>query len=947
MLIQIQPAHYSIQNDEVIFEIRLLKLLNLYNDITVSRDLIECDQLHELLGRLKEHDFEYNTIEVIKLRIFGMTCTSCSGAIEENVGIMEGIYNCVVNLALEYCIVKFNKKIIGVRDIITRIEELGFDVLMMDMSASIQLEHLQKTKDIIELRSAFQKSLIFSIPNMLLMFINNGPELYHIYVTHFIQFILATISMCTVGKRFYYHAYKGLLNNSFTMDTLVSLGTLSAYLFSVIMMIHRISHSDEHLIVFFDTTTMLITFILLGKFLETSAKAKTSTALGNLLQLRPENATLVEWNEKGKLMNFDYKPDFNYWFNIWEMCSIDQLVHKQKSISTDLIQNGDIICVLAGERIPADGFVIHGNTSVDESLITGETLPIEKNIGDHVIAGSINGNGVFRMYADAVGNDTTLSRIIHLVEKAQSVKAPIEYVSDAIASIFVPVVVSLAILTFISWYIILSVFTPADSFFEHLGTHGRADTLFLCVKICISVVVIACPCTLGLATPTAVMVGTGVSANLGILIKGGSSLEGANNITTLVFDKTGTLTSGKMSVQRSFILENKDKISERLFWTLLAAAELNSEHPIGRSIVEYSRKCLNLARNQIRQVVNSTKVDILPGLGIKLICKVDSNYSNPSSPLNSPKISKKADTAFSDHHGEHFEVLVGNAKLMKKSGIDGSLLQSFFEDESMLGHTVIFVALNNKLAGCVSVGDELKPFARETVEGLEMMGIEVIMCTGDNSITANAVASKCGITEVFAEVSPQGKAQIIKEIKSRKSYRKISYFDKFLNRFRQDVDDRQVVGFCGDGINDSIALAESDIGISLGSGSDIAMETADIILMKSELLDVVTSIDLSRNIFKRIKLNFLWAFSYNMVSIPLAMGVGIPFGLFLHPMTAGAAMAFSSVSVVTSSLMLKFYKVPTWILKLKGEIVHYYLLERTVMKFNGLFSNNSEYYPLQ
>ena len=903
-------------NPEVVDEISIM--LKHHNDLKLKENTLEIDNSHPFMSELQLRNIKYKIINKIKLRLFGMTCTSCSGAIEDNVGILPGVIDCQVNLAMEYCIINHYKKEIGIRDIITRIEELGFDALMMDMSGSIQLDHLQKTKDIIELRTAFQRSLLYAIPTMLLMFIHKGPEVYNIYISHFIQFILATAAMCTVGKRFYVHAYLGLKSWSFTMDTLVALGTLSAYLFSVVMMIHRIFHKDEHLIVFFDTVTMLLTFILLGKLMETSAKVRTSSALSSLLQLKPDKATLVEFNEKGKLLTFT--NDAMSLNRFWETVHFDQIIQKESLIDSDFIQYNDCLSILPGERIPADGYIIYGSSSIDESLITGESLPVNKQISDPVVCGSINGPSPFKMIANAVGNETTLERIIQLVEQAQSIKAPIEYVSDAIASVFVPFVVILAVLTFFGWYVLLNVIEPDDAFFEFLGTQDKTDTLFTCVKICISVVVIACPCTLGLAVPTSVMVGSGVSAQLGILIKGGSSLEQANNLTTLVFDKTGTLTTGKMSVVK--VNKKETKLSLKDLNILLAATESQSEHPIGKAIVKYALNQLNMTQEQLRQQCSVISTDNKPGYGML----VTISLSNQELPQN---------------------IIIGNKNLLEQYEIDCSSMTEFVQQQSLLGNTCIYIAVNQELSACLSIGDEIKPYCAETIQGLINMNIDVIMCTGDNKLTATAVANQIGITKIHAEVTPQQKAAIIKELKSRPCKRKLGWFDYILQRFKKDQRQRHVVGFVGDGINDSIALAEADVGIALGSGTDVAMETADIILMKSDLLDVVTSIDLSRKIFDRIKINFIWAFGYNMISIPLAMGFGIPFGIFMHPMLAGAAMAFSSVSVVTSSLLLKLYKVPRWIRILKGEYVYRGFMERTINKLKWVFRRDTtEYHQL-
>ncbi|XP_022977788.1 copper-transporting ATPase RAN1-like [Cucurbita maxima] len=663
-----------------------------------------------------------------------------------------------------------------------------------------------------------------------------------------LKWALVTVVQFIIGKRFYVAAARALRNGSANMDVLVALGTTASYVYSVCALLYG-AVTGFWSPTYFETSAMLITFVLLGKYLECLAKGKTSDAIKKLVELAPATALLLIRDKGGNLI-------------------------EEREIDALLIQPGDMLKVLPGTKIPADGVVNWGSSYVNESMVTGESVPVLKEVNSHVIGGTINFHGALHIQATKVGSDTVLNQIISLVETAQMSKAPIQKFADFVASIFVPTVVAIAFCTLFGWYVggILGAY-PA----EWLPENGNYFVFSL--MFAIAVVVIACPCALGLATPTAVMVATGVGASNGVLIKGGDALERAQKVKYVIFDKTGTLTQGRATVTTAKVFT---EISRGDFLKLVASAEASSEHPLGKAIVEYARhfhffddpSATKNGENQSREssgwLFDVTDFSALPGQGIQCVI-------------------------------EGKRILVGNRKLMNENGISiAPDVDNFVIELEESAKTGILVACNDELIGVLGIADPLKREAAVVVEGLVKMGVSPVMVTGDNWRTARAVAKELGIQDVRAEVMPAGKAEVI-------------------HNFQKDG---STVAMVGDGINDSPALAASDIGIAIGAGTDIAIEAADFVLMRNNLEDVITAIDLSRKTFNRIRLNYVFAMAYNVIAIPVAAGVLFPsLGIKLPPWAAGACMALSSVSVVCSSLLLRRYKRPrlTTILKITVE----------------------------
>ncbi|KAK0590299.1 hypothetical protein LWI29_025120 [Acer saccharum] len=654
-----------------------------------------------------------------------------------------------------------------------------------------------------------------------------------------LKWALVSVVQFVIGKRFYIAAGRALRNGSTNMDVLVALGTSASYFYSVGALLYG-AVTGFWSPTYFETSAMLITFVLLGKYLECLAKGKTSDAIKKLVELTPATALLVVKDKGGKCI-------------------------EEREIDALLIQPGDTLKVLPGTKLPADGVVVWGTSYINESMVTGESVPVSKEINSLVIGGTINLHGALQIQATKVGSDAVLSQIISLVETAQMSKAPIQKFADYVASIFVPTVVAMSLLTLLGWYIggVIGAY-PEEWLPEN------SNYFVFALMFSISVVVIACPCALGLATPTAVMVATGVGANNGVLIKGGDALERGQQVKYVVFDKTGTLTQGKATVTTAKVFVGMDRGE---FLTLVASAEASSEHPLGRAIVEYARHFhffddpspdQNATNHKTESTVSGWLHDVsnfsaLPGRGVQ---------------------------CFINGKG----VLVGNRKLMTESGITiPTHVENFVVELEESAETGILVAYDNNLIGVLGVADPLKREAAVVVEGLVKMGVRPVMVTGDNWRTARAVAKEVGIQDVRAEVMPAGKADVIRS------------FQK----------DGSVVAMVGDGINDSPALAAADVGMAIGAGTDIAIEAADYVLMKSNLEDVITAIDISRKTFHRIRLNYVFAMAYNVIAIPVAAGVFFPsLGIILPPWAAGACMALSSVSVVCSSLLLRRYKKP-------------------------------------
>ena len=610
--------------------------------------------------------------------------------------------------------------------------------------------------------------------------------------------LFLTIPVVVMGYKFYTVGFKTLFKGSPNMDSLIAIGTSAAVLYGIFATIQILKGNTGYVMdLYFESAATIITLITLGKYLEAVSKGKTSEAIKRLMGLAPKTATVIKDG-------------------------------KEIEINIDEVEVGDVILVKPGEKIPVDGEVIEGSTSVDESMLTGESIPVEKNVGDKIIGASINKNGTIKFKATKVGKDTTLAQIIKLVEEAQGSKAPIAKLADVISGYFVPIVIALAILSGLAWYLI-----------------GKESAVFS-LTIFISVLVIACPCALGLATPTAIMVGTGKGAEHGVLIKSGTALETAHRIDTIVFDKTGTITEGKPKVTD---IVASEIITENELLRLAASAEKGSEHPLGEAIVKE-------AEEKGVDFIKLAGFKAIPGHGIEV------------------KIDEK-------------NILLGNKKLMVDRQVS---LEDFEKTSNRLaeeGKTPMYVAIDGKLAGIIAVADTVKENSKKAIETLHKLGIEVVMITGDNRRTAEAIAKQVGIDRTLAEVLPQDKANEVKKLQ----------------------DEGKKVAMVGDGINDAPALAQADIGIAIGSGTDVAMESADIVLMRSDLMDVPIAIQLSKSTIKNIKENLFWAFGYNTLGIPVAMGILYLFGgPLLNPMIAAAAMSLSSVSVLTNALRLRNFK---------------------------------------
>ncbi|KAK9156228.1 hypothetical protein Sjap_003708 [Stephania japonica] len=748
--------------------------------------------------------------------------------------------------------VVFDPEVIGPRVIVDEINRGSngkFDVTVRNPYASMSANNLEESSKMFRL---FTSSLTLSLP---LVFINvvcpHIPLIYALLLWRcgpfemgdWIKFGLVTVVQFVIGKRFYVAAGRALRNGSTNMDVLVALGTTASYLYSVCALLYG-ALTGFWSQTYFETSAMLITFVLLGKYLEILAKGKTSDAIKKLVELAPATAILLSKDAGGR-------------------------VTEEREIDALLIQAGDTLKVSPGSKVPADGIVVWGSSYVDESMVTGESTPVPKDVDASVIGGTMNLHGVLHIQANKVGSKTVLSQIISLVETAQMSKAPVQkfadFVSMAVASIFVPVVVSLALLTFLGWYIFGELGSYPEEWLPENGNYFVFALMFS-----ISVVVIACPCALGLATPTAIMVATGVGANNGVLIKGGDSLERAQKIKYVLFDKTGTLTQGKATVTDAKVFST---MSRGDFLTLVASAEASSEHPISKAIVDYAQhfhffdgdSVANNTKGHRKQskysgwLLDAVNFSALPGRGLECF-------------INGKRL------------------LVGNRKLLIENGIEiPSEAENFLVELEENAKTGVLVANDDVVVGILGVADPLKREAAVVVEGLGKMGVIPVMVTGDNWRTAQAVAKEVGIQDVRAEVMPAGKADVIRS-------------------FQQDG---SIVAMVGDGINDSPALAAADVGMAIGAGTDIAIEAAEYVLMRNNLEDVITAIDLSRKTFARIRTNYIFAMAYNVIAIPVAAGVFFPTLHFkLPPWVAGACMALSSVSVVCSSLLLRTYRRP-------------------------------------
>jgi len=735
-----------------------------------------------------------------------MTCASCVARVEEALSSVPGVISANVNLASEKATVEYTEGT-GMADLRQAVKDAGYELgpeaeTLEDVTATAQ-------RELRGVRNRFIFAAILASSIMALMWTPSFAG------KSYLLWALATPVQFWAGWRFYRGAWGALRHKTADMNTLVAVGTSAAYFYSVIAVLFPglFAAAEVELGLYFDTSAMIITLILLGRFLETRARGQTSEAIKKLIGLNPKTALVIRDGE-------------------------------EKEISVEDVQVGDLILVRPGERVPVDGIIREGYSSIDESMITGESIPLEKKAGDEVIGASINKTGSFKFEATRVGKDTTLAQIIRLVDEAQGSKAPIQRLADVIASYFVPIVIGIATITFLVWYFA-----------------GPSPALTYAILNFVAVLIIACPCAMGLATPTAIIVGTGKGAEHGVLIRSAETLERSHKIRAVLLDKTGTLTQGEPRVTDIITLPSS---SQDEILRLAASAERGSEHPLGEAIVK-------AALEKKLEVSPASDFNAIPGHGVEASV-------------------------------EGKKLLLGNLRLMSEKSLSLNGLGKEAEQLRAKGKTVMFLGIDNHIAGIIALADTLKPNAKAAMDALHNMGIEVMMLTGDNRRTAEAIAREAGIDRVLAEVLPEHKAQEVKKLQ----------------------EEGKVVAMVGDGINDAPALAQADVGIAIGTGTDVAMETGDITLIRGDLTGITTAISLSKRTMRTIKQNLFWAFAYNTALIPVAAGVlylafsntGVPSGFhfilgnygFLNPILAAAAMAASSLTVVSNSLRLKRFK---------------------------------------
>lgn len=768
---------------------------------------LDTNQVHvgDIIRTIQDLGYEAGS-EKVTLPVQGMSCASCVEKVQTALRSVPGVIRADVNFATEKATVEYISGQVTIRDLSKAVEAAGYKILEVEEGDVVEEEKAAREAEFKKLKHKFTAGLILVIPLFILVHwdklgLSRIWELSK-QTSFFIQLIFQTPVQFWVGWQFYKGAWSAAKHKTSNMNTLIAVGTSAAYLYSVLATFFPWMFAAKGLLpdVYFDTAGAIIVLILLGRLLEARAKGQTSEAIKKLMGLQAKTAIVIRDGHETEM-------------------------------PIEEVQIGDAVIVRPGEKIPVDGVILEGHSSVDESMVTGESIPVEKTAGDDVIGATLNKTGSFKLKATKVGRDTMLAQIIQMVQDAQGSKPPIARLADIIASYFVPAVIGIAVLTFIIWYFL-----------------GPAPALTYAVLNFVAVMIIACPCALGLATPTSIMVGTGKGAEYGVLIRGGEALEMAHKLNTIVLDKTGTITKGEPSVTDVVEAEG---VRRKEVLRLAASAEKGSEHPLGEAIV-------NKAREEQLEVAASTDFNAIPGHGIEATI-------------------------------EEKRVLLGNISFMKDRAISLGDMGQRAENLSREGKTPMFVAVDGKLAGIIAVADTLKENSRKAIAALRHLGLEVVMLTGDNQRTAEAIARQVGVDRVLAEVLPEKKAEQVKSLQA----------------------EGNKVGMVGDGINDAPALVQADVGIAIGTGTDVAMESADITLISGDLTGVVTAIALSKATVRNIKQNLFWAFAYNTILIPVAAGVLFPFfGILLNPIFAAAAMGLSSVTVVSNALRLRRFRPP-------------------------------------
>ena len=757
--------------------------------------IIEYDPAKLKLPKLEEavQDAGYEVInDQVVIKVGDMSCAMCVKAIEDVLTQIDGVSHVNVNLASEKAYVTYNPKMTGITDFKNAIVDLGYQYLGVEGEETSDREEEIRRKDLNGKRNRIFVAFGFGIPLMIIMLFNIPTPIY----TPYFLLLVAILPFIYVSYPIFNAAYRSLKNRNLDMDVMYSMGIGVAFVSSVL---GTFSIFLTPQFIFYETALMLAGFLMLGRYLESRAKGRTSTAIKKLVGMQPKTATVVRDGA-------------------------------EIQIPIEDVEINDIVIVKPGEKIPADGEVVSGESYVDESAITGEPIPVLKDMGKNVVGGTINKNGALKFKAARIGKDTVLAQIISLVESAQGSKPPVQRIADKAVTYFIPTILTIAIVSFVLWYFVFG------------------STLLFGVTVLISILVVACPCALGLATPTAVTVGIGRGAEYGILVKNGEALEISEKLTTILFDKTGTLTIGKPEVTDIVVYE----MEETEILKYAASVEASSEHPLANAIVQKAKK-------EGLDLLEISEFNSFSGKGVK--------------------------AAVNER-----EILIGNRLLFSDKNIEitGQVEENILKLENQ-GKTVILMGIDGKLSCIIAVADTLKDSTIDAITGLKQMGLKVAMITGDNARTAQAIASQVGIERIISEVLPQDKSEEVKRLQ----------------------DEGEVVAFVGDGINDAPALAQSDVGIAIGSGTDIAIESGDIVLIKDDLMDSVAGIQISKKVMGRIKQNLFWAFAYNVILIPVAAGILYhPFGITFRPEYAGFAMALSSVTVISLSLMLKGYIPP-------------------------------------